>query len=567
VMLFFEVHSHLVINPRCRFAPLERWAVEVVAEYLSDEDLARGMLGVSPHWHFILTDGAWARRRWHAKDDADDAPAAVDSCCARGRYLALMYAPERQRRREVARLRAVTKRARERWHAEREPLLREVRRAKARLSVVAVLCVLLLFKYAHPSDAAVVIFWPLKFVWRASSIPRLAHDLLLEEKKEGFFRVAEFLAAPDALAVRRYAFGTSIACCVVAGSALLAWWRCLFYALGALVPVPGFDVATTEFHLKTLRDTSKQRRLYKEALREERRRHSRRPPPPLPQRRRRRRLLFGVGGGGAMTTTRVTFRAVVEKRVVEALAAYAELARPLLRVLVASSAFVVAALLLIVATTPHAEALRTYVVKAALIFLGAVKHDLVPVFFVVAKLGTRLGLVFLRHALTFVLFGRVVKLLCLLLAGLLLLSFLFDTNFSQGSHSDDDDTRRRRRPHSYYFFFFTRYHHHHRDATNVEKNAYDEAPSSSASAGRLLRLLGGVLLRLRKKENNNNNNSFGGGGEGSFGASSSSMANAPPSSSSSSSRLRSLLLRDNRPSLEADAESESSPRAAVPLSA
>jgi len=300
-----------------------------------------------------------------------------------------------------------------------------------------------------------VAFWPVRFAWHASSIARLAHAPLVHYSLESIFLenafpVAHALAAPDALELRRYAFGTSLACLVVAVALLLAWWRCLWYALGAVISeffgLSAFDVASAELRLKKLKDTSLKRSSYVASVAAERRcwrfrlgggfrnpyrGHVNDDDESWWQQWRRRRddgglllksrrgltrrprrrffdsspLLSARGKQSAWRVARgLKWRLATRLRDLEKrrlLSVTAELNRPLLRLLAAATAFVLSALVVVVVLRDR-QTKWSYVFRATVIFAAAVRQDVLPVVLVVLKLCTVACAAVVRRALALI---------------------------------------------------------------------------------------------------------------------------------------------------------------------
>jgi len=93
---------------------------------------------------------------------------------------------------------------------------------------ISICCVL------EAKESFVFFFWPVRFTWHTFRVARLAYPVvILDTWLSVSFPLAHFLAAPDALQFRRFIFFTSCVCFVLCIALLLAWWRFLFYCLGA----------------------------------------------------------------------------------------------------------------------------------------------------------------------------------------------------------------------------------------------------------------------------------------------------------------------------------------------
>lgn len=170
--MWVQPHSHVQVQ-REESWPIPRWILELVAEHVNDADLSRA-LAVCGSWNVALTTGPWSDAAWTKRATAmDDDEDQKRHCCPRGKFLAKIYAPQRQWRRESQRLTAVVERERRKYRDECRPYLTTVRQTRKRLSVIAVLAVLLFIKYSD--DAVLVFFWPVRFAWHISSIARLPH--------------------------------------------------------------------------------------------------------------------------------------------------------------------------------------------------------------------------------------------------------------------------------------------------------------------------------------------------------------------------------------------------------
>lgn len=461
-------HSHLVLDSlKCRRHREDetRWLLESVFDYLTNREMCIA-LATCAGWHVAGTQSPWARVAWIRRIPAEKSDAAEllrRHCCPRGRFLALKYAPSRQLRRTRRRLRREAEEENGAWKEERAPLESALRSARARLRVVACLCVGAAYASMPRGEATLLLLWPVRFAWHASSISRLAHDSLADYSIETFFSndqgfsalkrelvnrwrstwpVAHALTSPDALELRRYAFATSTVCVIVAIALLIAWWRCVWYALGSVCSELGlasFDVADCELRLKLLEQTSAHRRRIVEIRMEEdilfrertalsvfqRQRRRRLSTPVNPYQGRdedsftpvhpetetttpqtntssspawQRRLPHDCGKVLAMVASRVcrrwrTWKAKRDTRRFVEIAA--ELNRPLIRILAASSVFVVVALLVAVCArapraTPrkqgdHVQIALRYAARAAMILVGAVRQDILPVCFLMVK--------------------------------------------------------------------------------------------------------------------------------------------------------------------------------------
>ena len=387
------MHSHVALLSRSPF----REPLELAVEWLSDRELSM-LIETCSRWHSAELSWHWQVR---ALLLADDEPPESRHCCGRGLFLALTYSPQRQLVREKERLRKNVNLTRKEWQIEELPYVQKLRKARRRLSGVALSLAWLLLKTANGSDAMIVLFWPCSFVWHASSIPRLAHDPLAGHWRSTF-PISHFVGHPDALDMRRYFFATALAVLAVAFALLLFWWNCLWYALGNCMSEMGFsdfDVAHFELELKELKRKSTLFQNYCSALEEEKHLSSKKLKNPYSLQRRRAKPL----------KTWLFFRR--SKRKMSSLTVAAELNRPLLRVLGIASCFLVAALFMVVLATEKnstVEIIALYLLRASLILMAAVRKDIFPVFRVFLKIATALISTLLsqlsRHNLLFPLF-------------------------------------------------------------------------------------------------------------------------------------------------------------------
>lgn len=508
-------HSHVVVLQRGNaWPPVEmRWVLEEIFEFLTDSELCQSLTTCS-RWQATASQGAWANVAWTERCEsalcmcrssgslmAQSAAFGRSAglwgelreessrlhCCARGRFLAVAFVPACQIGRRRLRLRRAVEEARRAWRAERAPTEAALASSKRRLRVV-VLCVVSSVYLVLPyHEATLLVWWPVRFAWHASSIARLAHDSLAHYSIEAFFfgpgrgessrraassitswqerleavkrglvvrakhlrstwPVAHALTSPDALELRRYAFATSTVCLVVCVALLAAWWRCVWYALGSICAELGlasFDVAERELQLKLFAATSQHVAALRDAEAAEgaflkitqqehvpsffRRRH-------LPANPYRGHDLPDNNAYSLLGTGSVQKKQNLADRIerdcskfAAALASSigrrwrswstkcsafprfldmaAELNKPLIRLLVASSAFVLFALLVAVCAreTPRerqglAAIVLRYACRALLILLDAIRQDVLPVCFLLAKFAVTCLHMLLRRA-------------------------------------------------------------------------------------------------------------------------------------------------------------------------
>ena len=271
-------------------AQLPENTVQSILEFLDDDALARAMTACRA-WHDVACGSAWADKAWRARGDdavrafeqrggADAACAAAvrkeggrRHCCARGRFLAMAFTPACQLRRRARRRRREADAAARRWAEERRQAERELQRATRRLRIVALIALLALRATLGAGEAARVLLWPSRVVWRvAASLFVVVDPLRVDASTMPFMHA---ILAPEALEVRRHAFFAAVVLCVAHCAALVAWWRFLWYALGAFcsdhLGLASLDAARCRVALLRLEESSEARFAWLRAVAAERR--------------------------------------------------------------------------------------------------------------------------------------------------------------------------------------------------------------------------------------------------------------------------------------------------------
>ena len=275
-------------------AQLPENAVQSVLEFLDDDALARAITACRA-WHDVAVESAWAEGAWRHRGDVavraferrggpDAACASAVTreatrrhCCARGRFLALAFAPACQLRRRARRRRREADVAARRWAEERRGAERELQRSTRRLRVVALVALFALRATLGAGEAARVLLWPSRAVWRvAASLFVVVDPLRIETTAwQQTMPFMHAILSPDALEVRRHAFFAAVVLCVAHCAALVAWWRFLWYALGAFcsdnLGLASLDAARCRVTLLKLEESSEARFAWLRAVAAERR--------------------------------------------------------------------------------------------------------------------------------------------------------------------------------------------------------------------------------------------------------------------------------------------------------
>ena len=200
--------------------------------------------------------------------------AAAATAARAGRFLAMAFTPACRSAARARRRRREADAPARRWAEERRQAERELQRATPRLRIVALFALLALRATLGAGEAARVLLWP-------SPRRGLARRRFLVRRRRSITsgRVDHALHArhlgAGGLEVRRHAFFAAVVLCVAHCAALVAWWRFLWYALGAFcsdhLGLASLDAARCRVALLRLEESSEARFAWLRAVAAERR--------------------------------------------------------------------------------------------------------------------------------------------------------------------------------------------------------------------------------------------------------------------------------------------------------